>query len=112
MSRGIQDLPSKRKGVLDPNAPLPYCPERQIESRLVALAKRSGGLALKWTSPAFAGVPDRIVFHGQGRVTLVELKATGKKPTALQCRVHDRLRALGMDVRVVDSYGGVDDLFA
>jgi len=86
--------------------------ERQIENRLVAMAKKTGGLALKWTSPAFAGVPDRIVFHGQGRVTLVELKAPGKKPTPLQLRVHELLRAHGMDVRVIDSFGGVDELFA
>ena len=89
-----------------------FCSERQIENKLVAQAKKSGGLALKWTSPAFAGVPDRIVFHGQGRVTLVELKAPGKKPTPLQLRVHELLRAHGMDVRVIDSMGGVDDLFA
>ena len=86
--------------------------ERQIENRLVAMAKKTGGLALKWTSPAFAGVPDRIVFHGKGRVTLVELKAPGKRPTPLQLRVHELLRAHGMDVRVIDSMGGVDALFA
>lgn len=89
-----------------------FCSERQIENRLVAMAKKTGGLALKWTSPAFAGVPDRIVFHGNGRVTLVELKAPGKRPTPLQLRVHELLRAHGMDVRVIDSMGGVDDFFA
>ena len=86
--------------------------ERQIEQRLVAKAKANGGLAIKWVAPAFAGVPDRIVFHGKGRVTFVELKAPGKPQTALQVRIAQMLRDLGADVRVIDSKEAVDALFA
>lgn len=86
--------------------------ERQIEQRLTTLAKQRGGLALKWVSPAFAGVPDRIVFHGKGRITFVELKAPGKRQTQLQVRIAQMLRDLGADVRVIDSMEGVDALFA
>lgn len=85
--------------------------ERHIERRLTTMAKRHGGLAIKWVAPAFAGVPDRIVFHGQGRVTFVELKAPGKRQTPLQVRVAEMLRALGADVRVIDSLEAVDALF-
>lgn len=85
--------------------------ERDIEKRLVARAKHHGGMAIKWVSPAFAGVPDRIVFHGGGRITFVELKAPGKVQTALQVRIAQMLRDLGATVVVIDSKEGVDALF-
>ena len=86
--------------------------ERQIEKRLKDRAKAMGGLALKWTSPAFAGVPDRIVFLPGGRILFVELKAPGKKPTPLQVKVAQTLIALGAEVYLVDSKEGVDALLA
>lgn len=86
--------------------------ERKVERRLVDRAKESGGLAIKWTSPAFSGVPDRIVFLPGGRIFFVELKAPGERPTPLQSRVHQILTDLGADVRVVDSMEAVDALFA
>lgn len=84
--------------------------ERNIEAYLRNKVKAAGGWAPKWTSPGNSGVPDRIVILPGGRIVMVELKAPGKKPTALQLVQHDRLRALGCDVRVVDSREGVDDL--
>lgn len=86
--------------------------ERRVERRLVERARDTGGLAIKWTSPAFSGVPDRIVFLPGGRIIFVELKAPGERPTALQSRVHEMLTRLGADVRVIDSLEGVDALFA
>ena len=91
---------------------LPFMLERQIERRLTQMAKHNGGLAIKWVAPAFSGVPDRIVFHGKGRITFVELKAPGQSQTPLQVRVAQMLRDLGADVRVIDSMEAVDDLFA
>ena len=38
---------------------------------------------------------------------LVELKATGEKPTAQQVREHNRMRRLGELVYVIDSIEGV-----
>lgn len=93
---------------------IPYYPamlEKTIEQRLVAKARQAGGLAVKWTSPGFAGVPDRIVFLPGGKIILVELKAPGQKPTVLQDRVHGILRDLGVDVRVIDSKEQVDGIF-
>lgn len=86
--------------------------ERRIEERLVERARRAGGVAIKWVAPAMSGVPDRIVFLPGGKVVFVELKAPGKSPTALQCRIHDMLTRLGADVRVVDSLEAVDEVFA
>jgi hypothetical protein len=85
--------------------------EKWIESHLVKRAKEKGGLAIKWTAPGFAGVPDRIVFL-PGRILFVELKAPGQKATVLQNMVHGILRGLGADVRVVDSKEQVDEIFA
>jgi predicted metalloenzyme YecM len=43
-----------------------------------------------------------------GRITFVELKAPGKKPTPKQLWEHQRLGNLGHDVHVLDSYESVD----
>lgn len=77
--------------------------ERHVETAMVKAARDVGGMAFKWTSPGNPGVPDRIVFLPPGKVILVECKAPGKKPTPLQAKVHAQLRALGCDVRVIDS---------
>lgn len=77
--------------------------ESRIEAATTQAAKQVGGKALKWVSPGNPGVPDRIVILPGGRIIFVECKAPGKKPTALQAKVHDQLRALGCDVRVIDS---------
>lgn len=84
--------------------------ERNIEAYLRDRIKAAGGIAWKWVSPGNNGVPDRIVTMPGGRTVYVELKAPGKKPTKLQHYQQDRLRALGHDVRVIDSREGVDEL--
>lgn len=84
--------------------------ERSVETYLREQVRRAGGIAYKWVSPGNNGVPDRIVIMPGGRVVFVELKATGRKPTQLQQYQHERLRALGCDVRVIDSREGVDEL--
>ena len=85
--------------------------EKKIEERLRKKAKEAGGLAAKWVSPSMSGVPDRIVFLPGGKIIFVELKRPGAKPTPIQERVIEKLRGLGADVRVVDSTGGVDEIF-
>ena len=84
--------------------------ERDIEAYLRDKIRAWGGLALKWVSPGNNGVPDRIVIMPGGRIVFVELKAPGGRPTKLQQKQHERLRKLGCDVRVIDSYEGVDQL--
>jgi len=83
--------------------------ERDIEAYLRERVKVMGGWAPKWTSPGNNGVPDRIIFL-PGVITFAELKAPGKKPDPLQIVQHRRLRALGCDVRVIDSKEQVDAL--
>jgi len=86
--------------------------ERHLEQYLVFSARAVGALALKWVSPSMAGVPDRIVIIPGGRVVFVELKAPGKKPSPLQLRTIERLRAVGAEVRVIDSKENINALFA
>lgn len=79
--------------------------ERDVERALVRRVKVLGGLCEKFTSPGRRSVPDRIVTLPGGRIIFVELKAPGKRPTDLQTRDHARRRALGCDVRVIDTVG-------
>jgi hypothetical protein len=85
--------------------------EKDVEAHLVRRVAALGGLALKFTSPARRNVPDRIVLQPGGVLTFVELKAPGKKPTAGQLREHERLRALGFRVLVLDTKDAVDTAF-
>lgn len=86
--------------------------EKQIERNLVLNAKKQGIAAYKFTSPNHAAVPDRILLAEvpermrpvlRAYIRFVELKRTGAKPTPQQLREHERLRALGFTVDVVDS---------
>ena len=82
--------------------------ERAIEKLLVARVQALGGIAEKFTSPGRRSVPDRLVILPPGRVIFVELKSPGKKPTPAQLRDHERRRALGCDVRVIDNKEAID----
>lgn len=77
--------------------------EREIERKLVARTKAMGGIAPKFTSPGFDGMPDRLILLPGGRMAFVELKAPGKKPRPLQEARHRLLRRLGLKVYVIDS---------
>lgn len=77
--------------------------EKQIENKLTTEAKKLGGIALKFVSPSFDGMPDRLVLIPDGHIAFVELKAPGKKPRPLQLARHRLLRSLGFRVYVIDS---------
>ena len=86
--------------------------EKTIEQKFVAAVKAAGGLALKFTSPGFDGVPDRIALLPGGKMAFVEVKAEGKKPRPLQLARHRQLRQLGFKVYVLDDesqIGGMID---
>ena len=82
--------------------------EREIEKTLVKRVKVLGGLCEKYTSPGRRSVPDRIITLPGNRIIFVECKAPGKVPTEAQAADHARRRALGCDVRVIDSKAQVD----
>lgn len=76
--------------------------EKTLEHKFVTEVKRVGGLALKFVSPGFDGVPDRLVLLPGGRLGFVEVKAPGKRPRPLQLARHRLLRRLGFKVYVLD----------
>ncbi|MDG0507430.1 VRR-NUC domain-containing protein [Klebsiella quasipneumoniae] len=80
-----------------------YERESLIEKHLVAAVKTAGGVAYKFVSPGRRSVPDRIVLLPGGRIIFVECKSPGKAPRVDQLREHERLRALGFNVVVLDS---------
>ena len=80
-----------------------FLSEKQIEQKLVAEVRRRGGMALKFVSPSYSGMPDRLVLLPDGKVAFVEVKAPGKKPRSLQVKRHATLRKLGFQVFVLDA---------
>ena len=76
--------------------------EKNIEHKLTLMVKRHGGIAVKFVSPSFAGMPDRLVLLPDGLIAFVELKAPGKRPRPLQEARHRLLRSLGFKVYVID----------
>jgi hypothetical protein len=104
--------------------------ERDIERHLVKRVKELGGEVRKVQWVGRNGAPDRLVmlpdrkhhtrdicgiptpFYQPASSTWVELKAPGKVPTAQQVREHQRMRAMGQHVVVIDSIEGVEDLLA
>jgi len=69
--------------------------ERDIEKYFVKRCKAEGWLCEKFTSPQRRSVPDRLVTMGEGLIIFAELKATGKQPTELQRKDHERREGLG-----------------
>ena len=76
--------------------------EKIIEQKLVKAVKDMGGIAPKFTSPGFDGMPDRIVLLPGGHMAFVEVKALGEKPRPLQLARHKLLCGLGFKVYVLD----------
>lgn len=85
--------------------------EKYIEQRLVAAVKNMGGIAPKFVSPGFNGMPDRIVLLPSGRIAFVELKAPGKKMRPLQVRRKRQLEELGFLVYCIDSVEKIGEVF-
>ena len=83
--------------------------ELNVENYFIAQVKAHGGeyRKLQWTNRRNA--PDRFVKFLGVPVVLVELKKPGKKPREGQEREIARLRAVGVDVRVIDTKTGVDN---
>lgn len=77
--------------------------EKLLEKKLREAVLMLGGLAVKFWSVSFTGFPDRVVLMPGGKISFVELKTTGKKPTPRQVYVIGLLKKLGFEVFVIDS---------
>lgn len=84
--------------------------EKAVEQQLVRAVRRISGLALKFVSPGFAGVPDRIVLLPGGRLMFVELKAPGMQLRPLQVKRKRQLEALGFLVYKVDGVEQIEPM--
>ncbi|MEA4973955.1 hypothetical protein SDC9_105220 [bioreactor metagenome] len=77
--------------------------EKTIEKKFATAVKKRGGIAVKFVSPSFAGMPDRLCLLPGGKLGFVEIKAPGKKPRPLQIARHKLLRQLGFKVFILDN---------
>lgn len=76
--------------------------EKQIEDRVCRYAAGLGWRAMKFVSPNYRSVPDRIFFKASARAFFIEFKREGEVPTPKQKLEIDRLKAEGFDVFVCD----------
>ena len=86
--------------------------EKTIEQKLVQAVKAKGGIAPKFVSPGFSGVPDRLILLPDGKCGFVEVKVPGEKLRPLQESRIRLLRRLGFKVYVLDGaeqIGGILD---
>lgn len=81
--------------------------ESTIEAYGVREIERAGGTCEKFKTPGRRSVPDRICSLRPGKVFFIEFKAPGKRPTPAQTRDHERRRARGFRVYVVETKGRV-----
>lgn len=84
--------------------------ESAVESKLRNATKQRGGIALKFTSPGLAGVPDRLIILPDGKYAFVEVKRPGGKTRPIQEIRHRQLRNLGCKVYVLDHPDNITDI--
>lgn len=85
--------------------------EAKVEKSHVESVEADGGVSLKFTSPGYAGVSDRIDLRPIPRehreivaryFQFTEVKRPGKKPRPEQERFRARMQALGFKAVIVD----------
>lgn len=83
--------------------------EKEIEKKLKKKVEALGCMCLKFESPGYTGVPDRMILIPGGEVIFVELKAPGKKERPRQDYVQEQMRKRGfMVINTVDSIEKVE----
>ena len=81
--------------------------EKVVERKLVELVKMNGGTCIKLLCDQLIGLPDRMCLFPGHKMVFVELKTTGRKPKHIQMYMHNKLRALGFRVEVIDTVESV-----
>lgn len=81
--------------------------EKVVERKLVELVKMNGGMCIKLLCDQLIGLPDRMCLFPGHKMVFVELKTTGRKPKRIQAYMHNKLRALGFRVEVIDTVESV-----
>lgn len=83
--------------------------EKLLDRKLAKRVKALGGMYIKCSAMHNRAMPDRICIFN-GLCIFVELKTTGKRPTAAQKNLHKKLRALRLYTEVIDSSEKIDVL--
>lgn len=87
--------------------------EKKLEKQLKeTVEKKMDGICVKLTAEFSNGIPDRVCLLPKGKTFFVEVKTTGKKPRPLQLWWHERLRALGFQVYILDKHEQLDTIIA
>lgn len=77
--------------------------EKDLERTFAEMLNRTKKVwVIKLLSTFIKGLPDRMILCRGGYVGFAEIKTTGKKPTKIQMYIHEKLRALGFKVFVID----------
>lgn len=77
--------------------------EKDLEHTFTEMLNRTKKVwVIKLLSTFIKGLPDRMILCRGGYVGFAEIKTTGKKPTKIQTYIHEKLRALGFKVFVID----------
>ena len=85
--------------------------EKYLERTLSEKLNKSGyAWSIKLLSTFVRGLPDRMILCNGGYVCFAEIKTTGKKPTAIQKFIHERLNKLGFTVFIVDTKESMNEV--
>lgn len=82
--------------------------ETDVERHLKKLVEGLGGIAFKFKSPGYLGVPDRLCVLPSGKIFFVEVKDRNGKVNTAQHRCMNKLKHMRQDVYVVWSVLDVD----
>lgn len=85
--------------------------EKTLERKIRQRVEKLGGWSIKLLSIHITGLPDRLCLLPGGQLIFIEVKTTGKKPTKIQLKMHDKIRALGFQVEVIDNTEQIEKLF-
>ena len=84
--------------------------EKILEKKLSIEIEKLGGWSLKLLSTHVTGLPDRMCLLPGGRVFFAEVKTTKEKPKRIQIWVHNKIRALGFRVEIIDQSEKIKEL--
>jgi hypothetical protein len=84
--------------------------EKILEKKLSMEIEKLGGWSLKILSTHVTGLPDRMCLLPGGRVFFAEVKTTKEKPKKIQIWVHNKIRALGFRVEIIDQSEKIKEL--
>jgi hypothetical protein len=80
-----------------------------LNENCIRKVKKRGGLPLKFASPFFTGLPDRLILLPGGRIRFAETKSTGETLSHRQKIVKRQLESLGFKVDVIDDQKTLDE---